>query len=82
MRKSEPASTEISESTHVRSAAANEGSAFAWQEAIVNAVAHRDYRYEGLSIEVWMFDDHMEIRHDQKRQHKTYGMKDAFGSRR
>ena len=35
---------------------------FAWQEAIVNAVAHRDYRYEGLSIEVWMFDDHLAIR--------------------
>jgi ATP-dependent DNA helicase RecG len=35
---------------------------FAWQEAIVNAVAHRDYRYEGMSIEVWMFDDRMEIR--------------------
>jgi ATP-dependent DNA helicase RecG len=35
---------------------------FAWQEAIVNAVAHRDYRYEGLSIEVWMFDDRLEIR--------------------
>lgn len=36
--------------------------AFAWQEAIVNAVAHRDYRYEGLGIEVWMFDDHLDIR--------------------
>ncbi|MCC6627933.1 MAG: putative DNA binding domain-containing protein [Chloroflexi bacterium] len=35
---------------------------FAWQEAIVNAVAHRDYRYEGLAIEIWMFDDRMEIR--------------------
>jgi ATP-dependent DNA helicase RecG len=35
---------------------------FAWQEAIVNAVAHRDYRYEGLSIEIWMFDDRLEIR--------------------
>ena len=34
----------------------------AWQEAIVNAVAHRDYRYEGMSIEVWLFDDRMEIR--------------------
>jgi ATP-dependent DNA helicase RecG len=34
----------------------------AWQEAIVNAVAHRDYRYEGLCIEIWMFDDHLEIR--------------------
>ncbi|MBI4832694.1 MAG: putative DNA binding domain-containing protein [Candidatus Lindowbacteria bacterium] len=36
--------------------------AFAWQEAIVNAVAHRDYRYEGLAIEVWMFDDRIEVR--------------------
>ncbi len=35
---------------------------FAWQEAIVNAVAHRDYRYEGLGIEIWMFDDRMEVR--------------------
>lgn len=35
---------------------------FAWQEAIVNAVAHRDYRYEGMGIEVWMFDDHLQIR--------------------
>lgn len=36
--------------------------AFAWQEAIINAVAHRDYSIEGLSIEIWMFDDRMEIR--------------------
>lgn len=35
---------------------------FAWQEAIVNAVAHRDYSLTGTSIEVWMFDDRMEIR--------------------
>ncbi len=35
---------------------------FAWQEAIVNAVAHRDYGYEGVGIEVWMFDDHVEVR--------------------
>jgi ATP-dependent DNA helicase RecG len=35
---------------------------FAWQEAIVNAIAHRDYRYEGLGIEIWMFDDRLEIR--------------------
>jgi ATP-dependent DNA helicase RecG len=33
-----------------------------WQEAVVNAVAHRDYRYEGTEIEVWMFDDRLEIR--------------------
>lgn len=35
---------------------------FVWQEAIVNAVAHRDYSIQGTPIEVWMFDDHMEIR--------------------
>jgi ATP-dependent DNA helicase RecG len=34
---------------------------FAWQEAIVNAVAHRDYRLQGLGIEVHLFDDRMEI---------------------
>lgn len=36
--------------------------AFVWQEAIVNAVAHRDYGIRGASIEFWMFDDRMEIR--------------------
>jgi ATP-dependent DNA helicase RecG len=36
--------------------------AFAWQEAIVNAVAHRDYHFQGLGIEIWMFDDRLEIR--------------------
>ena len=35
---------------------------YAWQEAIVNAVAHRDYGIIGLSTEIWMFDDHLEIR--------------------
>jgi ATP-dependent DNA helicase RecG len=35
---------------------------FVWQEAIVNAVAHRDYSLQGAPIEVWMYDDHMEIR--------------------
>jgi ATP-dependent DNA helicase RecG len=55
--------------------------AFAWQEALVNAVAHRDYAITGASIEVWMFDDRMEIRSpglppppvtlEQMRQHKS-----------
>ncbi len=35
---------------------------FAWQEAIVNAIAHRDYGLEGVGIEVWMFDDRLEVR--------------------
>ncbi len=35
---------------------------FAWQEAIINAVAHRDYAFEGTPVEVWMFDNRMEIR--------------------
>jgi ATP-dependent DNA helicase RecG len=35
---------------------------FAWQEALVNAVAHRDYALTGSSIEVWMFDDHITVR--------------------
>lgn len=35
---------------------------YAWQEAIVNAVAHRDYGITGLSTEVWMFEDRLEIR--------------------
>ena len=35
---------------------------FAWQEAIINAVAHRDYALTGTPIEVWMFDDRLEVR--------------------
>ena len=34
---------------------------FAWQEAIVNAVAHRDYADQGRGVEVWLYDDRMEI---------------------
>ena len=34
---------------------------FAWQEAIINAVAHRDYNDQGREIEVWFFDDRMEV---------------------
>ncbi len=35
---------------------------FAWQEAIVNAVAHRDYSITGAGVELWLFDDHLEVR--------------------
>jgi ATP-dependent DNA helicase RecG len=34
---------------------------FAWHEAILNAVAHRDYGVQGSTIEVSLFDDHMEV---------------------
>ncbi|MBK9385765.1 MAG: putative DNA binding domain-containing protein [Planctomycetes bacterium] len=35
---------------------------FAWQEAIVNAYAHRDYEVQGQEIEVWFYADRMEVR--------------------
>ena len=35
---------------------------FAWQEALVNAIAHRDYSLTGASVEIWMFDDHIRVR--------------------
>jgi ATP-dependent DNA helicase RecG len=35
---------------------------FAWQEAIVNAFAHRDYEEQGREIEVWFYDDRMEVK--------------------
>ncbi len=54
---------------------------FAWQEALINAVAHRDYAITGASIEVWMFDDRVEVRSpgllpppvtlEQLQQHKS-----------
>ncbi len=34
---------------------------FAWQEAMVNAFAHRDYNDQGWEIEVWFFEDRMEV---------------------
>ena len=34
---------------------------FAWQEAVVNALAHRDYAVEGRAVEVWLYDDRMEV---------------------
>jgi len=34
---------------------------FAWQEAIVNAFAHRDYRDQSREVEVWLFDNRMEV---------------------
>lgn len=34
---------------------------FAWQEAVVNAVAHRNYAIEGQSVEVWIYDDRLEV---------------------
>jgi ATP-dependent DNA helicase RecG len=35
---------------------------FAWQEALVNAFAHRDYVDQAREIEVWFYDDRMEVR--------------------
>ncbi len=34
---------------------------FCWKEAVLNAVAHRDYSVEGRTTEVWFFDDRMEV---------------------
>ncbi len=34
---------------------------FAWQEAVINAVAHRDYSFRTNGIEIRMFDDRLEI---------------------
>ena len=35
---------------------------FAWQEAIVNAFAHRSYEDQSREIEVWFYDDRMEVK--------------------
>ena len=35
---------------------------FAWQETIVNAIAHRDYEDQGRETEVWFYDDRMEVK--------------------
>ena len=34
---------------------------FSWKEAILNAVAHRDYSITGRGVEVWLFNDRMEV---------------------
>ncbi len=34
---------------------------FAWQEAIVNAFAHRDYELQGREVEVWFYSDRLEV---------------------
>jgi ATP-dependent DNA helicase RecG len=35
--------------------------AFTWKEALINAIAHRDYSLEGSAISVWIFDDRIEV---------------------
>ena len=34
---------------------------FAWREALLNAIAHRDYGIEGTGTEIRVFDDRMEV---------------------
>ena len=34
---------------------------FAWQEIIINAIAHRDYSIKGTDIQIKMFDDHLSV---------------------
>lgn len=34
---------------------------FALQEAIINAVAHRDYEIQGRETEIWFFEDRVEV---------------------
>ena len=34
---------------------------YSWKEAVLNAVAHRDYSIKGRATEVWFFEDRLEI---------------------
>ena len=34
---------------------------FCWLEAVLNAVAHRDYGLQTQAIEVWLYDDRMQV---------------------
>ena len=34
---------------------------FAWQESLVNAIAHRDYEIQGRETEIWFFEDRLEV---------------------
>ena len=34
---------------------------FAWQETIVNAFAHRDYELQGREVEIWFYEDRLEV---------------------
>ena len=34
---------------------------FAWQEAVVNAIAHRDYGLRGTPVEIHHYDDRLEV---------------------
>jgi len=34
---------------------------FAWQEALVNAAGHRDYRQQARGTEVWLYQDRLEV---------------------
>ena len=34
---------------------------FAWQEALVNAIAHRDYEVQGRETEIWFFENRLEV---------------------
>jgi ATP-dependent DNA helicase RecG len=47
--------------------------AFIWKEALVNALAHRDYSLEGSAVSVWMFDDRLEIRSPGRLPHPVRG---------